>query len=181
MPALAAFLRGINVGPHKRMKMDALRKLFADLGFEEATTYLQSGNVVFQSAEPSSPKLVRQIEEGIEQAFGFRSEVILRTAEQMREVVDANPFAGRDGIEPSKLLVLFFATPISAEEKRAVQQFYADPEEIAVRDSELYIYYPSGIGRSKLDGKLGKALKTSATGRNWNSVVNVLALMSKTA
>lgn len=179
MPVLVALLRAVNVGPNNRMKMEALRHVFAEVGIEGAQTYLQSGNVVFPSTELSSVQLARRIEVRIEHAFGFHSDVILRSHDEIRRVIAENPFGARKGLEPAKLAVLFFPGAISAKEKNELAELSTGPEEIAAAASELYIYYPSGMGRSKLDAALGKALKTSPTARNWNSVTNIFAMMEK--
>jgi uncharacterized protein (DUF1697 family) len=175
MATFVALLRGVNLAAHKRMKMDALREAFRKLDFEDPRTYLQSGNVVFCSLERNREKLSRRIEEGIEATFGFHSDVILRSVEEMRKVVAANPFADRAGIEPAKLAVVFLAAKPPAAALNGVK---AEPEELVLVGSELFIYYPNGMGRSKLNsGSIDRALKTSGTARNWNSVTNILAMM----
>src|SRR6185437_15763571 len=88
MPAVISMLRGVNLGPHRRIKMDALRDLYISLGLEDPRTYLQSGNVVFKTDEPDLISLVKRIESGIERRFGFSSDVIVRTSSEMR---DASP------------------------------------------------------------------------------------------
>jgi uncharacterized protein (DUF1697 family) len=170
-----ALLRGVNLGK-RRMKMDALRAAFRKLdSVQDPRTYLQSGNVVFGTSERSRDKLIRQIEAAIQDDFGFHSDVVLRTIEEMRQVVAANPFADRQGIEPAKLAVVFLGTTPPAN---ALQGMAADPEELVLIGSELFIYYPNGMGRSKLNSNaIDKALKTTETARNWNSVTNILAMM----
>jgi uncharacterized protein (DUF1697 family) len=179
MPVQVALLRGINVGAHKRVKMDALRQLFAELGFDGAQTYLQSGNVVFQSTEPKSPELARRIEAGICHAFGFHSHVILRTTAEIGNAVAANPLAGRSDLDPAKFLVLFLDGRLSSEEEKALRAIEVDREEIYPAETELYVYYRDGINRSKIDLAMNKVLKTNATGRNWRSVENILSMMQE--
>src|ERR1041384_3315326 len=115
MPVLIALLRGVNLGPHKRMKMDALRGVFESLGFTDVRTYLQSGNVVFRTKERNVQQLAKRIEDSIEQSFGFRSEVVLRTPGQLKEAIACCPFAARPGMEPNKLLITFLKDEPSAE------------------------------------------------------------------
>src|SRR5467141_4381483 len=110
MAVIISMLRGVNVGGHNKIKMDALRALYESLKLRDAQTYVQSGNVIFRTEERDIARLTKRIEEGIERKFGFRPDVVLRTAAEMREVVARNPFAKRLGIEPGKLLVSFLAS-----------------------------------------------------------------------
>ena len=177
MAVIVSMLRGVNVGGHNKIKMDALRALYESLKLRDAKTYLRSGNVIFRTEERDLPRLTKRIEDGIERKFRFRPDVILRTAAEMREVIAKNPFAKRHGMEPSKLLVSFLASDPGEEARERVRQMKCAPEELRIEGRELYIYFPNGIGRSKLSpGALEKALKTAGTGRNWNSVTNMLEI-----
>jgi uncharacterized protein (DUF1697 family) len=179
MTAMICLLRGVNVGGHNQIKMDALRALSESLKLCNAQTYIQSGNVVFQTSERDTAKLAAKIETAIEKKHGFRPDVILRTAAEMREVIAGNPFAERKGIEPGKLIVTFLAQGPSAEMKAAVLGLKSDPEEIRMSGRELYIYFPEGSGRSKLVPVLSKALKNAGTARNWNTVMKLLEMADK--
>ncbi len=180
MAVIISMLRGVNVGGHNKIKMEALRALYESMKLRDAQTYVQSGNVIFRTDERDIPRLAKRIEDGIERNFGFRPNVILRTAAEMREVVARNPFAKRRGIEPRKLLVSFLASDPREEAREKVRQMKCDPEELRIEGRELYIYFPNGIGRSKLSlARLEKTLKTPGTGRNWNSVTKVLEMAEK--
>ena len=136
-----SMLRGVNVGSHRRMKMEALRRVYESLGLENPQTYLQSGNVVFKTRERDLMSLARRIESGIEQHFGFRSDVIIRTFSELRSVVARNPFAARAGIEPSKLLVTFLAGDCGKEAQENLRGIKIDLEEIRVgRTRTLYLF-----------------------------------------
>ena len=177
-----SMLRGVNVGGHNKIKMDALRALYASLGFEDAATFIQSGNVVFRTKECDLGKVGKRIEDGIEKTFGFRPDVILRTAEEMRGAIARNPFAGRKEIEPNKLLVWFLAAAPDAEARKKVLAMLADakepyPEELCMHEREIYIYFPNGMARPKLSlPGVERALKVSGTGRNWNSVLKLMEM-----
>src|SRR5713101_3616743 len=180
MTVVVSLLRGVNVGGHNKIKMDALRSIYESLKLRDAQTYVQSGNVIFRTDERDIPRLAKRIEDGIERKFGFRPDVILRTAAEMREVIARNPFAKRRGIEPGKLLVSFHASDPGEEARERVRQMKCDPEEMRIEGREIYIYFPNGAGRSKLPwAGLGKMLKTAATGRNWNSVTKMLEMAEK--
>jgi uncharacterized protein (DUF1697 family) len=177
---MISMLRGVNVGGHNKIKMDALRALYEFLKLRDAQTYVQSGNVIFRTDEQDISRLAKRIEDGIERKFGFRPDVILRTAAEMRDVIARNPFAKRRGIEPGKLLVSFLASDPGEEARKKLRQMKCDPEELRVEGREVYIYFPNGMGRSKLPwAGLNKMLKTPATGRNWNSVTKMLEMAEK--
>jgi uncharacterized protein (DUF1697 family) len=180
MAVIISMLRGVNVGGHNKIKMEALRALYESLKLRDAQTYVQSGNVIFRTQERDITQLTKLVENGIKRKFGFRPDVILRSAAEMRDVIARNPFAKRRGIEPSKLLVTFLATDPGAEACEKVLQIKCHPEELRIEGRELYIYFPNGIGRSKLSfAALEKTLKTPGTGRNWNSVTKMLDIAAQ--
>lgn len=177
MPVIISLLRGVNLGPHRRLKMDELCAVYESLGVENVRSYVQSGNVLFRSGEGATAKLAARIETEIEKKFGFRPAVILRTTGDMRGVVAHNPFANRRGIEPNRLLVTFFAQQPSPATVEKVRALTSDPEEIHLRGREAYIYYPNGLGRPKVPWTtLEKLLQVVGTGRNWNSVSKLLQI-----
>jgi uncharacterized protein (DUF1697 family) len=169
-------LRAVNLGGHNQISMDALREICLSLKLRGPQTYIQSGNVVFGTAERDPDKLAPRIESCIEKRFGFRPSVILRTASEMRDVVARNPFAARPGVEPSKLVVSFLAAAPTPETRDRVLAIKVGPEELRHSGSEFYIYFPDGQGRSKLPPALDRTLKMPATARNWNTVTKLLAM-----
>ncbi len=180
MAVILSMLRGVNVGGHGKIKMDALRALYTRLELRDVQTYVQSGNVIFRTEEPDHSVLTQRIQDGIEQSFGFRPEIILRTLSEMKETVACNPFAGRAGVEPSKLLVHFLASDPGQKIRDEVLSLNGGPEELRPIGRELYIYFPNGMGRPKLSwAKLERLLQTPGTGRNWNSVMHMLAFMEQ--
>jgi uncharacterized protein (DUF1697 family) len=165
MTVVISMLRGVNVGGHNKIKMDALRELYQSLKLRDAQTYVQSGNVIFRAAERDLARLTKRIEGRIEGKFAFRPDVILRTATELRNVIAKNPFAKRHGIEPNKLLVIFLVSDPGAETREKILQIKCDPEELRIEGRELYVYFPNGMGRSKLSlAALEKTLKTPGTG-----------------
>ena len=180
MPAVISMLRGVNLGPHRRIKMDALRDLYISLGLEDPRTYVQSGNVVFKTDEPDLVSLAKRIESGIERRFGFSSDVIVRTSSEMRDAITRNPFSARRDIDPSRLLVTFLAADPGQEARDKVLSIKTDPEELHIHGREVYIYFPNGMARPKISWvMIEKLLKVSGTGRNWNSVTKLLELAEK--
>jgi len=170
-------LRGVNLGPHNRIKMDELRALYESLRFEDPRRYVQSGNIIFRTKEKNSPLLAKKIQSAIEKKFGCCPEVILRTAEEMRRAIAANPFPERTKAEPGKVLVTFLAAEPPREARVNLEKFKELPEELHLEGRELYIYFPNGAGRSKLPwSAVDKLLKVTGTARNWNSVQAILAI-----
>jgi uncharacterized protein (DUF1697 family) len=172
MTARVAMLRGVNVGGHNKIRMEDLRKLCKSLKFEDAQTYVQSGNVVFASDETDVATLAKCVEDTIEKKFGFRPAVILRTAGEMRAVVKKNPFAKRE-FDPAKLAVLFLNADLSAETRKQLETINVGPEEVKAYAREIYAYFPDGMGRSKLSPAIDRIIKKTGTGRNWNSVLKL--------
>lgn len=177
MPVIISLLRAVNVTGYNKVKMDALRELYESLGLRGAQTYVQSGNVVFKTAAKDLAGLQKRIEDGIEQAFGFRTGVMLRTSDELKDIIRRNPFAKRSGIEPNKLVVSFLAGEPGPESREKIVQIKVGPEELHLAGRELYIYYAGGIGTSKLTpAMIERALKVSGTARNWNTVTKLLAM-----
>jgi len=174
MAAIVCMLRGVNVGGHNKIKMEPLRSLCATLKLDCAQTYVQSGNVVFRTGEKNLALLSKRIQDALESNFGFRPEVILRTASEMRHIIARNPFASRHGIEPAKLLVAFLASNPGKEARENLARLDTRGEELHARGYELYIYYKNGMGKTKLSSAaIEKILNTPATGRNWNTVLKL--------
>lgn len=177
MPAIISMLRGVNVGGHNKIKMDALRALYESLKLKSPKTYVQSGNVIFLSDEKNLASLSQRIQDAIQRKFGFRPDVILRTAPELRHVIARNPFAGRHNIDPGKLLVSFLASDPGPQARESLMKIDARGEELHIHGRELYIYFPNGIGKTKLSWPtIDKTLKTPSTGRNWNSVTKMLEI-----
>jgi len=180
MPVLICMLRGVNVGGHNKIKMDVLRAICVDLKCESPQTLLQSGNVVFRTAQRNLPELAKSVELAIERKLGFRPSVLLRTVPELREAIAKNPFAKRSGIEPAKLVVAFLPGEPTPEARKALREMDIAPEELHSLGRELYIYFPNGQARPKLSWpRVDKILGSQCapgTARNWNTVTKLLQL-----
>jgi uncharacterized protein (DUF1697 family) len=180
MRVIVSMLRGVNLGPHNRVKMEELRELYVSLKLREPQTYVQSGNVIFKTDERDLIKLTKRIEGAIEKKFGFQSDVVLRSTAQLRDVVARNPFAKRRGIEPGKLLVTFLAGDPGEEARAKVRAIKCAPDELWIDTREAYLYFHNGAGRPTLSwAAIPKTLKVSGTARNWNSVTKILEMAEK--
>jgi uncharacterized protein (DUF1697 family) len=176
MPIYIAMLRGINIGPHKRIKMDDLRKSLEDLGFEQVQTYIQSGNVVFKTKKTSTTVLSKRIEEKIISDFGFSASVISRSSDEIVKAIERNPFLNPRGsanekIDPEKLHVMFLSEvpPTAAVEK--LSSLIAAPDQCRSIDREIYFYLPNGVSGSILMKKpVDRILAVVTTMRNWRTV-----------
>jgi uncharacterized protein (DUF1697 family) len=177
MPVIVSLLRGVNVGGHHQIKMDALRELYESLGLRNARTFIQSGNVIFSSAARDLPRLAKRIEGAIEKRYGFPVDVVLRTAAELRAVLARNPFAKRDDVDPAKVLVTFLAAEADPEGCGKLCAMKIAPEELLVEGREVFVYFANGFARPKLSWPLiAKYLKTSGTARNLNTINKLIAL-----
>lgn len=177
MAVLISMLRGVNVGAHNRIKMDALREVYSSLGLEDPRTYVQSGNVIFRTKERNSPQLAKKIQAAFEKKFGFKPEIILRTADELRTALATSPFAKRESLEPGKILVTFLTSDPPGDAAAGLANLKRFPEEVHLKGRELYIYFPNGAGKSKLPwSAVEKMVKVTGTARNLNSVTKMLQI-----
>ncbi len=170
-----ALLRGINLGAHNKVSMPDLRKLFANLGGEDVSTYLQSGNVIFRSTD-ASESLVDDIEERIRRDLGLNVTVLVRAQSHLSRIVATNPFVD-GGREPNKLHVTFLASKPDRSRVRTLDPKRSEPDEFRVVGREVYLHCPNGYGRSKLSNAyFEKRLGVAATTRNWRTVTALARL-----
>jgi uncharacterized protein (DUF1697 family) len=166
-----ALLRGINVGGHKLIKMDQLRKAFEGLGFADVATYVQSGNVVFKAPQKASDDLSKKIEEMLLRRFIMSVPVIVRTAEEIDEVLKNNPFLKENGIDASKLHVTFLSHTPQKTAIKGLDAIAAGPDRFRCSGQEIYLHCPNGFAGTKLSiTAFEKVLSVGATTRNWNTV-----------
>jgi uncharacterized protein (DUF1697 family) len=171
MPVYVALLRGINILGYKRIKMDALRKSFEALGFDQVKTYIQSGNVVFKAAKTSPTALCSKIEKRIVSDFGFSSLVISRTQDEMRDAIQKNPFLKETGADPDKFHVTFLSEVPAAAALRKLEAMVLAPDQLRCVGKDVYLYMPNGVGKSKLmKASWERVLSVSTTSRNWRTV-----------
>jgi uncharacterized protein (DUF1697 family) len=169
-PSRILLLRGINVGPHKRISMPALRELLSEAGFEDVRTYVQSGNVVVSS--PGSPSEVSsEAERLIAGRFGFEVDVIVRTRDELAQVVRQNPL-GEVATDPKRYQVSFLEDEPDPAAVARISSLAADGEQLMAIGRELYAWHPAGVARSKLWAGLAAVggLGVRSTARNWTTV-----------
>ncbi|HME36730.1 MAG TPA: DUF1697 domain-containing protein [Candidatus Sulfotelmatobacter sp.] len=177
MPVVISMLRGVNVVGRHKIKMEELRALYESLKFESPRTYIQSGNVIFRTKQKNSPALAKKIQNAIEKTFGFRPEIMLRTTEELRKAIAASPFPSHRNLHPSKILVTFLTAEPGPDARATLASLKGHPEEVHLKGRELYIYFPNGVGQSKLRwSNVERLTRTTGTARNWNSVSKMLAI-----
>jgi uncharacterized protein (DUF1697 family) len=176
MPNRIALLRGINLGPNRRVAMADLRRLLSDAGHEDVSTHLQSGNVLLTSDAPPA-ELEQQIREQIAAALGIDVDVVVRTRDQLADAIARNPLAAVAKSEPKRLQVSFCSSAPAAKVAGRLEEAAAGGERVAVSGREIYAWHPDGIQRSQLAKLLAdRRLGVTTTARNWNTVTKLLEL-----
>ena len=172
-----AFLRAVNLGPHNKVPMAELRELLAGLGMREPRSWLQTGNLVFGSEGPTGAELERLLKDAAAKELGLETDVFVRTAEEWRAVLDANPFPDEAESDPSHLLVYVLEEAPPPAAVADLQEAIRGREVVRAGGRHLYAVYPDGIARSRLTSAvIERKLATRATGRNWNTAVKLAEL-----
>lgn len=182
MQVIVALLRGVNVGGSNQIRMEKLRAICGSMGLEDSVTLLQSGNVAFRTRETDLAEIAAELEGAIRKECGFETLAVLRTIPDLRAVIEANPFSGREGLNPSRLMVSFLRSDPGDDARQRAREVDAAPEEIHAVGRELYTYYRDGLGQTKLkDRVVSKAIGCQGTARNWNTVAKLLELAEELA
>lgn len=177
MMTYISLLRGINVGGHKKIKMADLRRLYEQLGLSGVQSYVQSGNVVFNSANTDRAELKQQIESAIEAAYHFYVPVLLRTAVELRAIVAANPFSAEVDDNKHQYVLFLDRLPTADELANVTLPANTNDHFVPLGDA-LVVHYANGAGRSKLTTNFfERKLGIAGTARNWRTVNN-LAVMA---
>lgn len=172
MQTYIALIRGINVGGHKKILMTDLRLLFETMGFEQVTTYIQSGNVVFESKETSD--LSNKITQAIERKYGFIVPVLIKKASELRKILSKCPFSEEK--RERSYFVLLQENP-SKEKIESTKGFSNSNEEFHIEEDCVYVYYSKGAGEAKMGNNFfEEKLKVNATARNYRTMLKLLEL-----
>jgi uncharacterized protein (DUF1697 family) len=180
MTTYIALLRAINVGGHRKIKMEDLRKMFDSMGFENVKTYIQSGNVVFSSPETDSAEVAGVIESAILNHFGHVVDVIIRTPEHFKSLTENNPFRN-EMAPPFMLYVTFFKNSLSKDIQQKFISISSKMEKYKFTNGELFSLINKKSGQKELfsNNYVEKIAGVSGTTRNWNSVIKITALGSE--
>jgi len=175
-----SILRGINVSGKNIIKMDELRKLFELLGFTDIQTYIQSGNVLFNSRSSNKTKMISQIKDSINKKSGYDVKVLIKTKDEIEKVINQNPFLKFDNVDIKKLYVTFLER---IPEKEFIDSLIPNKKTndvYKIIGTEIYLYCPGGYGKTIFSNNyIEKKLRLKATTRNWKTVNKLLQLASE--
>jgi uncharacterized protein (DUF1697 family) len=175
MPTWVVLLRGINVGGANRLAMADLRTLMTDLGHSEVSTYIQSGNIIMTSSLSDRATIANEISVGIEQAHGLAVSAVLRTPDELRAALAANPFTRES--ERSRVLITFLSDNPAPGDVASLEADRFVPDRFELVGAELFAHYPNGAGRSKMNlDYFEKRLRVRGTARNLNTVAKLIEL-----
>ena len=173
-----ALLRAVNVGG-RMVAMAELKALTADLGLGDPRTLLQSGNLVFRADTGTDAELEAQLEAAIAERLGVRTDVHVRGAADLGQIVARNPFPKEAESDPGHLLVMFLKSSPAAAAVEALQAAVKGRETVRAAGRQAYIVYPDGVGQSKLtNAVIERHIGGLGTGRNWNTVLKLAAAVS---
>lgn len=177
METYITVLRGVNLGKHNQIKMDALKQLFVSLGFTEVSTYIQSGNVVFQALQKSTDYWSQHIHDAILNTFGLDIPTLTLTLDELQQVAAAQPWAADSEKDRAFFHVTFLEKmPQEALLAKIEKEKYL-PDEWKCIGKAIYLYCPNGYGNTKLSNTfLENKLKVPATTRNWRTTLELIRI-----
>lgn len=173
MQTYISMLRGINAGGKNRIRMDELKALCESLGHENVRTYIQSGNVIFDSVDPDQSEISAALGNRLAEIYGFQVKVLTRDRNAFQRIVGGNPFLDETAVDPRALHVTFLSLATSQSALDDIEPAPDDGDQYRFSESfeEVFLFCPDGYGRTRLsNGFFEKKLGVSATTRNWNTV-----------
>jgi uncharacterized protein (DUF1697 family) len=179
MTTWIVLIRGINVGGKQLLPMKSLAAILEKDGFTHVRTYIQSGNVVLQSAQGTASSIGERIGAPIRDAHGFQPKVLVLSAQELRKAARENPFPVDDAQGKSVHLFFLDAVPEKAD-LQGLAQFKVGNEAFALKGKVFYLHTPEGFGTSKLVQKIGRFIDGDMTARNWNTVRKLIELSGST-
>jgi uncharacterized protein (DUF1697 family) len=164
-------LRGINVSGKKLIKMVDLKQIYEKVGFKNVHTYIQSGNVVFNSELNSCDDIIKIIQKAINEKYDFDVPIIAFSLEYLNRTISNNPYLNKKDVDTEKLHITFLSNIPSSEKVAKISDLDFSPDSFVLDGDLIYVYCPNGYGNTKLSNTFFEnKLKTSATTRNWKSV-----------
>lgn len=181
MSQYISFLRGVNMTGHNSIKMTDLSALYKDLGFSDAITYIQSGNVIFSRLDAERVSDIElKIEKAIKERFSHNVPVMIRKADELRNLISINPYLVEENFEPSKMAVIFLHEKVTNEQIQKVISIDYPPDKYKIIGCEIFIYCPNGFGRTKLyTNFFEKKMGVTGTARNWKTITTMLDMVEK--
>lgn len=177
MKTYIALLRGINVSGHKLIKMERLREVLTMEGFAHVRTYIQSGNIIFQSQEANEQKLETQISEAILKHFGFEVPVRITSLEELEMVRDANPFIDENVADPTQPYLAFLSEIPQKDKQNDFEQLTFAQDRFVFLGRVIYLWYADSAANTKLTNNVIESkLKLKATSRNFKTLLKLIEL-----
>lgn len=177
MPTFITLLRGVNVSGQKKINMKELKSLFESSGLRNVQTYIQSGNVVFESDDNEPEKLTVRLESAIATHFGFEVTVVLLTPEALLSITANNPFQFEKDFDERMMYVCLLKQKPAPDLAEKLLEARQGTDRFVLRRSILYLYLASGYGTTKLNNNFfEKKLKVAATTRNWHTLKKLLEM-----
>lgn len=178
METWIALFRGINVGGKNILPMAKLRSDLESLQLKNVRTYIQSGNVVFDSTAETASLITPKIAQRVEEQYGFRSHILILNREDLLSAISSNPFP--DAVsEPKTLHFFFLAEPASEPDIQAIDKAKKSTETYKLTDRVFYLHAPDGISRSKLAANAEKYLGVVTTARNYRTVNKISSMVTQ--
>jgi len=178
MKTYIALFKSINVGGRNRLPMRELVEVLEGLKLKNIETYIQSGNIVFQSEDMNAPELSERIGAAINKSHGFTPQVLLLELDELERAIASNPYPEAES-EPKSLHLYFLASEPKDVDLKTLESIRSDSEQFTLKGEVFYLHAPDGIGRSKLAARVEKALGVTVTARNWRSVNRILAMAKR--
>jgi uncharacterized protein (DUF1697 family) len=175
MRIYVALLRGINVGGKNALPMKDLTSILESLGTINVKTYIQSGNVVFQSASKDMSSFAKRLGIKIREQRGFEPHVLVIGLSEVETAITNNPFPEAES-EPSSLHLGFLAFAPTNPDLKKLESLKKESERFCLIGNIFYLHAPEGVGRSKLAASSEKLLGVPMTDRNWNTVCKLKAM-----
>lgn len=171
-----AFLRGVNVGSGKRLPMKALAAALEDAGYDNVSTYIQSGNIVFDSDHDNYWDVSADLTDLLRNTFDMTPRSQVYSPQDLERIISLNPYK-EEGLEaPKSVHFYLLAEPADKARLEDLQEIKAHNEAFELTDETFYVLAPDGIGRSKLVDKLDRLLGVPMTGRNMRTIYKVAEL-----
>lgn len=177
MHTLISLLRGINVSGQKKIRMDDLKALYQSLGLENVKTYIQSGNVIFDTTDSNASTVSLRIENEIKRVYNYSVSVFIRTRNDLQNIIQSNPFLKDKSKDTNRLYVTFLSQAPNETTANELKVPENDLGEFYISDKEIYLFCPTGYGITKLSNNFfERKLGLAATSRNWNTVNKLFEL-----
>jgi uncharacterized protein (DUF1697 family) len=173
-----ALLRGINVGGKNIIKMNALKRMFEEMGFSDVITYIQSGNVIFKDGEKDKSPLIEKIEKKLFETMKNEVKIVLLTLSEMSEIINKKPEKFGENNEDYKYDALFLREPLTAKE--AIKNFNPREGVDKIYEGAKVLYFSrlkADYSRSRLSKIVGTPIYKNISIRNWNTTEKLCEIM----